>query len=215
MVTLGGVLGEQAPTDPGAFVEYAATLAAPDLHELVRDREPLSEPVLMRYPTGRRRRYDRLDRFPGGLVVVGDALCSFNPVYGQGMTVAAAQAVALATCLDDGTDEIGARLFGATAEVVGDAWDLAASRDARHLPDPASPPSLPRRLIDRYQRRLLEVAVHDPEVSRAFREVMAMVSRPPALLRPRVAARVLTAGWRHRNPADDVPDPSLAPAATK
>lgn len=209
IVTLAGVLGESAPTDPDDFVEYAATLAFPDLHDLVRDREPLSEPVLMRYATSRRRRYERLERFPERLVVTGDALCSFNPVYGQGMSVAAAEAAALGECLDDGFASIGRRFFAAIGEVVDDAWSMAVGGDAQYLPELAAGSSLPERLVARYQRRLLLAAVHDPVVSRAFREVMAMVARPPALLHPRVAARVLTGGWRRspdrRSPVSATP----------
>ncbi len=198
VVTLGGVLGEQAPTDLDGFVDYAATLAFPDVHELIRDREPLGDFVVMRYATGRRRRYERLDRFPDGLVVLGDALCSFNPVYGQGMSIAAAEALALAACLDDTDGSIGRRFLAAVQPVVDDAWNLAAGGDAQYV-DNGEPAPLPQQLVSRYQRRLIAVAEHDPEVSRAFREVMAMVARPPALLRPRIAARVLLGPLRARS----------------
>lgn len=199
VVTLGGVLGEQAPTDLDGFVAYAATLSIPDVYDLVRDREPLGDPVLMRYPTSRRRRYERLERFPERLVVTGDALCSFNPVYGQGMSVAAAEALALRDCLEDLPETIGPRVLAAAAPVVDDAWGMAWSGDAQFLPELAVQRSWPERLVARYQGRLVEAAAHDPVVSRAFREVMAMVARPPSLVRPRVAARVLAGSWgRHR-----------------
>lgn len=202
LVTLGGVLGEQAPRDIDGFVEYASTLPVDDLHDLIRDREPLGEPVLMRFPTGRRRRYDTLDRFPEGLVVAGDALCSFNPVYGQGISVAAAEAVALGECLDDGLEAIGRRFLEAISTVVGDAWSMAAAGDARYMPKVAAKQSLPERLVGRYQQRLLEAATHDPVVAHAFLGVIGMLARPPALLHPRMAARVLASslGWRSRSP---------------
>lgn len=202
VVTLGGVLGERAPTDVGGFVDYAATLAIPDIHELVRGREPLSEPVLMRYPTARRRRYELLDRFPGGVVVLGDALCSFNPVYGQGMSVAAVEALALGECLDAGDDAVGQRFFAAVTDLVGDAWGMAADGDAQYTR--ASPPSLPDRLAARFQRRMLETAAVDPVVARSFLEVMAMTARPTSLLRPRLVARVLAGGRRAADVAGHV-----------
>lgn len=198
VVTLGGVLGEHAPTDVDGFVDYAATLAIPDIHEMIRDRRPLSDPVLMRYPTSRRRRYDRVERFPERLVVMGDALCSLNPVYGQGMSVAATEAQALGDGLDAGIDGIGPRFFSAVGRVVGDAWQMAASGDAHYVNDGDGGSSLPLRLLGGYQRRLLDVATRDPQVSRAFREVMAMLARPPALLRPSVAVRVFTGSRRSR-----------------
>lgn len=200
IVTLGGVQGEQAPSDLEGFRDYAATLAIPDIHELIRDREPLGDFVVMRYATGRRRRYEQLDRFPDGLVVLGDALCSFNPVYGQGMSVAAVEALALDACLEHGAGGIGTRFLAAVQTVVDDAWDLAAGGDAQYV-DAGAPTPLPQRLVGRYQRRMLAVAQHDPEVSRAFREVMAMVARPPAILRPRIAARVLLGSLRARDDA--------------
>lgn len=195
IVTLGGVLGEQAPTDIDGFVAWSATLPVPDLYELVRDREPLGQPVLMRHPTGRRVRYDRLNRFPEGLAVLGDAVCSFNPVYGQGMTVAAVEAIELGRTVDGGRDRIGARHLAACRPLVEDAWGMAAGGDARYVPPPGGTP-WPARLLGRYQQRLLRAAEHDPVVSRAFCRVMGMVARPPSLLRPDIAARVLVGGWR-------------------
>lgn len=192
MVTMGGVLGETAPTDVEGFIAYAATLDVPDIHELIRHREPLTEPTLMRYPTARRRRYERLDRFPQGLLVVGDTLCSFNPVYGQGMSVAAAEALALADCLDGGLVGLAGRYFRAIAPVVDDAWEMAAGSDARYVG--GSGGGLAARFLGRYRARLLRAAEHDPAVSRAFREVMAMTARPASLLHPKVAVRVLRRG---------------------
>lgn len=211
LVTLGGVLGEQAPTDLEGFRAYAATLPIPDLHDLVHDRDPLGDAVLMRYPTSRRRRYDRLERFPERLVVTGDALCSFNPVYGQGMSVAAVEAITLRECLDDGPGAIGPRVLAASAPVVDDAWDMAWSGDATFLPELVAQRSWPERLVARYQGRLLEAAAHDPVVSRAFREVMAMVARPPSLVRPSIAARVLSGPWRRRRTTPGTEVPAAAP----
>ena len=196
IVTLGGVQGEQAPTDIDGFVAWAATLPFPDLHELVRDREPLGDPVLMRYPTGRRLRYDRLERFPEGLAVLGDALCSFNPVYGQGMTVAASEALALGRALDVTRDRIGLRLLAECRQVVDDAWSMAAGGDARYVPPPGGP-SRRARIEAGYQQRLLRVAAVDATVARAFCQVLTMVDRPASLLRPGIVARVL-AGSRGR-----------------
>lgn len=211
ILTLGGVHGEQAPTDPGGFVDYAATLPVSDLYDLVRDRELLSEPKLMRYPTSRRRHYEELDRLPEGLVVTGDALCSFNPVYGQGMSVAAAEALALDRCLDDGVRGIGLRFLQEAMPVVDDAWSMAASGDIQYFPDRAAARPLPERLISRYQQRLLAVAAHDPMVSEAFREVMAMVARPPSLLRPGIVARVVAgARWSGEKDTTDARQQSRA-----
>lgn len=216
LVMLAGVLGQQAPTDLDAFVNYASTLAISDIHDLVRDREPLGEPVLMRYPTSSRRRYDRLERFPERLVVLGDALCSFNPVYGQGMSVAAKEALVLGECLESGAEAIGRRFFAAVEQLVDDAWDMAAGSDAQFIPELVAQRSMPERLLARYQARLLETAAHDPVVSSAFREVMAMVARPRSLVRPRIAARVLAGSWRtQRRTIEEPAVPPVAPVRSQ
>ncbi len=193
LITLVGLRGEQASTEPDAFVDYAATLPIPEIHDLVCDRELLSELVHMRFPTGRRVRHDRMERFPGGLVVVGDAMCSFNPVYGQGMTVAAQEALALADCLEHGTRGIAPRFFRATRRLVDDAWDLATNWDASYLPHEVTARSGVERLAARLQDRTLNAAARDPVIARHFMEVVGMVRRPTSLLRPDLLLRILTA----------------------
>ncbi len=97
-----GVLGDHPPTDPLGFERFSADLALSDVSEVLRGAQPLDDPVGYRYPTSVRTRYDRLVRFPESLVVLGDAACTLNPIYGQGMTVAALEAVALRHHLTDG-----------------------------------------------------------------------------------------------------------------
>jgi pimeloyl-ACP methyl ester carboxylesterase/2-polyprenyl-6-methoxyphenol hydroxylase-like FAD-dependent oxidoreductase len=177
------------PSDDAGFDAFAASVAPPDVYEAIRTATPLDEISTLAFPAGVRRRYERLRRFPRGLLVCGDAVCSFNPLYGQGMTVAAAQAVALRDCLERGEDALARRFFAAAAEPVEDAWSLAVGADLG-LPEVPGPRPARVRAVNAYLRRLQAVAAHDPEVASAFSAVIAMLERPPSVMRPGVVARV-------------------------
>jgi 2-polyprenyl-6-methoxyphenol hydroxylase-like FAD-dependent oxidoreductase len=192
MLTLFGLLGDHPPRDPDGFVAFAASLRFPDLHEAVAAAEPVDDPVTYRFTADVRRRYERMRAFPDGFLVMGDALCSFNPIYGQGMTVAALQALALRDRLPvDGRGT--RRTVRALARAVDVPWQLATGADLA-IPevDGARPPAL--RLVNGYVNRLQAAAAHDSALSRAFLRVTGLVDRPQALLRPSIAGRVLRAG---------------------
>src|SRR3712207_2896431 len=96
-------------------------------------RSPLDEPRRFRFPASVRRRYERLARSPRGLLVTGDAICSFNPVYGQGMTVASLEALALRDVLRRGLDRpsLAQEFWQACAPIVDVPWQIAAGGDRR------------------------------------------------------------------------------------
>lgn len=190
MVTLAGILGEQAPDDEQGFVDFAAGLLAPDLYDLIRDREPLGDAVFMRVPANERHRYERLARFPEGLLVFGDALCSFNPVYAQGMTVAALQALLLGECLDRGGNQhLAQRFFRAASRLIDAPWDIAVGGDlAYEEVEGRRGPKV--WTVNRYMPKLLAVAHQDAAVAYAFHQVANLAAPPVTLLHPRVVLRV-------------------------
>lgn len=193
IVTLFGMLGDHPPTDPTGFVDFADSLTFPDLGEAIRGGEPLDDPVAFRFPASVRRRYERLRRFPGGLLPIGDAVCSLNPVYGQGMTVAALQALALREHVRrDGTAEP-RRWSHRVARIVDAPWDMVVGGDLA-FPEVDGPRTAKVRLLGAYIDRLHAAAAQDPRLAVAFTRVMALVDPPTSLLRPGTAARVLRAG---------------------
>jgi 2-polyprenyl-6-methoxyphenol hydroxylase-like FAD-dependent oxidoreductase len=195
MVTLGGRLGDHPPTDPDGFLAFARSLRFPDIYQAVRDAEPLDDPVGFRFPASVRHRYERLDRFPDGLLVLGDAVCSFNPVYGQGMSVAAVEALALRRHVVGGAVLQPRRFFRDLARVVDVPWDIAVGGD---LVFPGVPGRRTRkvRLINAYLARLHAAAAHDASLASAFLRVAGLVAPPQTLLGPRVAVRVLRGSLR-------------------
>jgi 2-polyprenyl-6-methoxyphenol hydroxylase-like FAD-dependent oxidoreductase len=190
MVSLGGVLGDHPPTDPDGFLAFARSLRFPDIHETISDAEPLDDPVAFRFPASVRHRYERLARFPDGLLVLGDAVSSFNPIYGQGITVAALEALALRRHLEPGIQPQPRRFFTDLARMVDVPWDIAAGGDLVFPGVPGRRP-LKVRLVSAYLARLHAAAAHDATLASAFVRVIGMVAPPQSLLGPGVAVRVL------------------------
>ncbi len=192
LVTLIGVAGEAPPShrdDDAAFQRYAASLVDPDLREAIEVGEPLDEPVIYRFPGDARVRYERLRRLPDGLLVAGDAVCSFNPVYGQGMTVAALEAVALRDLLSAGEVPSPRTWFGQVADIVRAPWDMAVGADLS-LPQIDGRRTLATRALNAYVARLHAAAAHDPVVAERFVRVVNMLDDPARLLQPSVFRRV-------------------------
>ena len=198
LVTLMGVLGDHPPTDPDGFERFAADLALPDVREVLQHAEPLDEPVAFRYPSSIRRRYDRLTRFPDGLAVLGDAVCTLNPIYGQGMTVAALEAAALRRHLARGRSLRPRGYLRDIGRISGVAWAMALGADLS-FPEVEGPRTPATQMLGRYVGRLQAGAAHDPRLGRAFLRVTSLVDPPPMLLRPSVLVRAITARTtRHR-----------------
>ena len=201
MVTLVGWFGDHPPSTEQGFLDFAASLDAPDLFEAIRDAEPASPIALHRFPSNRRRHYERLQRVPEGLAVLGDAFCSFNPIYGQGMTGGALGARTLDLALAahagahglDTLDGFSAAFHRALAAVIDSPWLLTTTEDLR---SPAAQGTRARwlPLLQWYTERVQRLTWSDQFVARKFLEVMHLTEGPRVLFHPYIVYRALAHG---------------------
>ena len=205
IVSAGGFLGDDAPDNDRGFLAYLATLPTREIHDVVARAEPLSDYRRYRYASSVRWRYEKLARFPGNYLVFGDAICSFNPIYGQGITVAAQEALTLQACLLAGSNDLARRFFRAAAKIVDIPWDIAVGNDLRHPQvKGARPPML--RFINWYIGKLHLAATDDSTLATTFLKVVNLMIPPSSLLSPAIAWRVWRGNWR---PALSVPSQAL------
>ncbi|MET7638133.1 FAD-dependent monooxygenase [Streptomyces sp. NPDC005438] len=192
------VLAAYGPDRPGnTLEEFRARChhsAVPAFAEIADHCEPLSDVDTYTMTHSMRRHFTKLDRFPGGLVVVGDAMASFNPVYGQGMTCAALHASCLNSFLRSGRDvhRPARRYFDHTAVVVDAAWRSSAVPDlAQPTVDGPYPRGYP--LLKKTGELIAQASITDPWVNARFMEVLHMHAHPNTLSKPRFLYRVAQA----------------------
>ena len=199
MVTLSGCLHDHPPADEAGFLEFARKLGRPDVYEAIKDAEPLSPIAIHKFPANRRRHYERLSHLPDGLVVLGDAACSFNPVYGQGVTVAALEASTLRACLDRHLSSHAGNMVGfphrfqkALASVVEAPWLFATSEDF-HARATICSIGVRIGMLQGYTQRVCRLMATDPFTTQSFYEVLNMLKPPTALFHPRILLPALFA----------------------
>jgi 2-polyprenyl-6-methoxyphenol hydroxylase-like FAD-dependent oxidoreductase len=215
MVALIGAGRDYPPTDDAGFLEFARGLRSPLLHETIKEAEPASPIYGFRNTDNRRRHFERLRRWPDQFLVIGDASCTFNPIYAQGMTVTAMTAVGLDHILTErwrhsDTAPLGRarRAQRQLARASAGAWTMATTEDLRYPWTEGARLDLPTRIMHRYADRVLDVANGNPKVNTAFVNVVNLRHPPASLLRPRVLLTVLA---RHRAPP--LSDPPTTPRA--
>ncbi|CAM2918234.1 2-polyprenyl-6-methoxyphenol hydroxylase-like oxidoreductase [Mycobacterium intermedium] len=195
MIGAGTMAGIEPPRNRPELLSYAAELAPAHVNSALRTVEPIGEFVHHRVPSSRWRRYDKMRLLPDGLLVVGDALCSFNPIYGQGMTVAAIEAAILRDCLRRGVRGLTRRFNRRAAKGVRVAWQTAVGSDLS-LPEVPGPRPLSMRASNLLLDRVLTATESDPVVAGQFLRVTAMIDPPSRLLRPSMLLRIMRAQHR-------------------
>jgi 2-polyprenyl-6-methoxyphenol hydroxylase-like FAD-dependent oxidoreductase len=199
VVELGRWHSTAPPEDGEQFERAVKELPDPMISELMSRAEPVSDVTIARFPSNRRRLFEKLGRLPAGYVALGDALCSFNPVYGQGMTCALQEAATLGRILDQHharTDAAMARAFyAAVAKVIQTPWQFAVGNDFNY-PETSGPRPAGIKVTNWYAGRVMRAAQVDAEVNRTFVAVQQLLTPPSAFFRPGFVARVLSRGGK-------------------
>jgi len=199
MVTLAGWLGDYPSQCDSEYLEFAASLEVPEVRLSLERAEPLTPISVHRFPSNLRRHYERLASMPQSLIVLGDALCSFNPVYGQGMTVAALEAMALARWLAARESEArddSHKFQRAASKLVDIAWQLAVGEDLRY-PGVKGDRPIGTAFLHWYIGLVHQATSVDQHVARKFYEVIHLLEPPPKLFNPGVLRRTAAGAFRH------------------
>lgn len=191
-VIFQGIHGDDVPTNERGVIEFAESLPIPNFAQLVTSRRWVSDEIhCYPFPSSIRRRFEALAHFPNGLLVTGDAIASFNPIYGQGMSVATLDALVLHHALAvNGLERLAPRFFNQTAEIIDSVWKIAVGADFK-FPQTSGPKPTGTDIFNRYTSRLIQQAHSDGVLTDAFYRVFRLEQPPMLLLRPSIMWRVV------------------------
>ena len=197
IVTLAGWHGDHPPTDDEGFARFAESLPDPVVGRTVRRLTPASEVRLYQFPASRWRHFEHLKRVPAGYVATGDALCSFNPLYAQGMTVGILEAELLGRSIDrHGLGErLPAEFYRAAAKIISVPWQMATGADFAY-PQTVGKRPFGINLLNAYVRKVVLAAHVRTDVNDLMIRVSHLLTPLSALLAPATVARVLIAARR-------------------
>lgn len=195
LLSAGGRFGEYPPDDPDGFMDYLQHLRTPTIYNAVRNARRLGEIARFRFPESRCRHYEQLSSFPRGLLPLGDAICRFNPVYGQGMSVAAQEAQALGQLLSvqetapNPLDGLAPPFFAKAAEIIETPWAMAALPDLIYPETRGERPANFKRMLQR-GAAMTTLAAQDPAVHKLTSEVANLLKPRRVLQEPALQQRV-------------------------
>jgi 2-polyprenyl-6-methoxyphenol hydroxylase-like FAD-dependent oxidoreductase len=190
-LTTYGLLGDHPPTDRAGLMEWLKSLPAKDVYETLRYADPVDTAMPFKFPTTLRRHYQKLRRFPEGLLVTGDAVTTFNPVYAQGMSVAALCALVMRQHLHSGAAPVPQDYFRDLAkDAIDAAWEMTNTVDLS-LPGVEGDRTLKVRMGNWFLKRVQIAATHDGKITAAYFKAAGLVEKPESLMRPGFALRVL------------------------
>jgi 2-polyprenyl-6-methoxyphenol hydroxylase-like FAD-dependent oxidoreductase len=201
-LTLGGMFRDYPPDDDAGFLKFAESLQHPAIFHAVQNAKATSPISTYRFSAHLWNHYDRLKDLPENILILGDALCSFNPIYGQGMTVAALEAQVLQKCLSQAGASSDAKklqltYFRGIRSIVSAAWSMATGADISY-PQSEAPKPFGHEAINRYINSVISLSCYDKKALTVWNQVTNMQRPLPALFAPpilgRVVKRALTGG---------------------
>ena len=195
IVTLAGVNKNYPPTDEAGFLEFAHTLLSPAIYELIKDAKPLSNIYGYQRTENRWRHYEKFTRWPEGFMVLGDAACAFNPIYGQGMTTGTLEAIALGELLSEyasQNDSGMAKTFQTRlAKVIETPWLMATGEDLRYPGTEGGNTKWQDRLVQKYIEQFMRAMPLYPEIGDSFTQVMHLMKPPSTLFQPAIILKII------------------------
>jgi 2-polyprenyl-6-methoxyphenol hydroxylase-like FAD-dependent oxidoreductase len=191
ILSIGGNHGDVPPGDKEGFLDFVKSFRTSTIYDAVRNARPTADIVRFRLPASSRRHFERLETFPTGLLAMGDAVCRFNPIFGQGMSVAAREAVILDRLLHEEVPSklLASRFFTAIQPTLDAPWSVAESDFIYPATRGIRPPDFGLRL--QYNIGLTKLAAQDAEVHKLLAEVQHLLKPLSALREPALAARVM------------------------
>ena len=196
LVSQVGFLKDFPPDDDVGYLEFAKSLELPDFYEAIKDAKPLTPISTFKFPANRWRRYDKLARFPAGLIVIGDAISTFNPVYGQWMSVCSLEVdelrQLLENCQGNSTipDDLAKKFFRKTAKIIETPWMLATQSDFLY-PETSGKRPVHTNVLNWYLLRMLQLCSGSDRIVKTFYEVLHFIKKPSAFFHPTVLFPVL------------------------
>ncbi len=197
-VTLAGIARDYPPNDNEGFLECARNLRNSAIYDAIKNAKPISKVYSYRRTENCWHHYE-LARLPEGLVIIGDAVCAFNPVYGQGMTTAALGALTLQKCVQKQFINSEYKATGLTknfqkqlAQMLKTPWLMATSDDFRWETTEGKKPDTMTRLMHKYMDEVIILSTRQPQIYKVFSEVLHMIKQPTALFAPNIVFGVFT-----------------------
>lgn len=194
LVTLVGGGRDYPPKDEEAFVEFARSLRSPIIYDAIKHAKPISPVRVHRGTENRLRHFSTLKRQPKNFIALGDSLCAFNPVYGQGMTIAALGAMELDKSLRENSSEqihFAKQFHKRMDGITKTPWLLATGEDYRYRETDGGAPTLMTRFMHGYMNRIVKLATYDPIVRTVLLKAFGMLVQPSAFFRPNILRRVI------------------------